>query len=565
MAGTYYATTTEQTKTTVFGVDVQNTDPLVNLTPKPDGKIIDVVNDFAWSASPKLQSSSKVPVMYLQEREQVQNSLLSSAIYYLNAAAQFDIGDRDGNTAVGFNTAVKSFLTKLDDIVSPRAGQSNTAVEFFKNFQAGVEEIVKQNLISDASLLQDRLRSYIGIYLTKPTGFNYAFPFYNQTPLGINSSWSSESQLLTNPIAGAINVAQGAMERTAYMLNITQPGTFIEKPKFFQYETAGDTVTVSFPLFNTIKKTDKIPYQQNYELLWILAFQNKPYRTSFSRISPPKLYTLTVPGQKYMPYCYISDMKIDFGGTRRNLPVSIPSPNSMFGDVGPSRSDFNTVEISVPDAYMVSITFTSLLADVANRMIDNGFTSKKISVGTVPNTAPPTPAPSPTAPTSPALAPVTAPGAVPTVTGPPPTPSQANNPGIPPIDRFATIRSVSNKSIVKDYKDMVNDVLGSDAVANASGPRSELNLALTSTDRLPTIPANIRPTSPAVNNLGFLRQLEPAPRVTEPGPNFGERAANNLTSTLQRQRQSDLETFGPAATTDLNDLVSKIRPNPNRD
>jgi hypothetical protein len=484
MAGTYYATTTQETQTTVFNFTVQNTDPLVSLAAKSEGKIIDVVNDFSWTASPKLQSSTKVPVMYLQEREQIQNSLLSSAIYYLNAAAEFDIGNKDGNTAKGFNDNVKAFLTSLDDIVKDGLGTSLGVTDFLFR-RAGVEEITKQNLASDTSLLQDRLKSYIGIYLTKPTGFNYVFPFYNQTPLGINSNWSSESQLLTNPVAGAVNAAQGAMERTAYMLNITQPGTFIEKPKFFQYDTAGDTVTVSFPLFNTIKRTDKIPYQQNYELLWILAFQNKPYRTSFSRISPPKLYTLTVPGQKYMPYCYISDMKIDFGGTRRNLPVSIPAPGT--------DANFNTVQISIPDVYMVSITFTSLLADVANRMVDSGFTSKKISVGTVSRLSPA--APIPAAPAIDRFA----------------------------IDRFATVQSVSNKSIVKNYNEMVNDVLGNDAAAKASSPRSELNLALTRTDRLQPIPANTQ-------------SVAPTPKLPPPPT--------------------------PSQSVDLNDLFSRVRPNP---
>jgi hypothetical protein len=395
MAGTYYATTAEEKETTVLNFTVQNTDPHVKLAPKSEGKIIDVINDFSWTASPKLQSSTKVPVMYLQEREQVQNSLVSSAIYYLNAASQFDIGTKDGDTAAGLNEKIVSLLTKADELIGIGIDGYRQA-NFASNFIAKTRDyIATLNLGNDTALLQDRLKSYIGIYLTKPTGFNYVFPFYNQTPLGINSSWSSESQLLTNPIGGAVNAAQGAMERTAYMLNIMQPGTFIEKPKFYQYETTGDTVTVSFPLFNTIKRSDKIPYQQNYELLWILAFQNKPYRTSFSRISPPKLYTLTVPGQKYMPYCYISDMKIDFGGTRRNLPVSIPAPGTS--------SNFNTVQMSIPDVYMVSITFTSLLADVANRMVDSGFSSKKISVGTVAPTRAATAAPV-VAPAAPAVA-----------------------------------------------------------------------------------------------------------------------------------------------------------------
>lgn len=533
MAGTYYATTTEQSDTKVLGVTFQNTDPLVNLVPKSEGKIIDVVNDFAWTASPRVQESfRKVPVMYLQEREQEQNSLLSSALYYLNAINTVDLGEPD---------AGETLLTKLDKLSQEALGNFSP-----KNFIAGLKEILNKTISDDASLLQERLRSYIGIYLTKPTGFNYVLPFFNETPLGIISNWSGESKLLGNPLADTIDIAQSALERTAYMLNIGQPGTFIEKPKYFQYSTGGEKVTVSFPLFNTIKRSDKIPYQQNYELLWILAFQNKPYRTSFSRISPPKLYTLTIPGQKFMPYCYISNMDIKFSGTRRNLPVSIPAPNSLFGDVGPSRADFNTVNIAIPDVYIVSITFESLLADVANTMVDSGFTSKKISVGTVsrPQAAqtlptPPTPAPPPLAETT----------------------------QLPFDDRNATVKSVSNKSVVKDYKEMVNDVLGSDAVAKASGPRSELNLALTSTDRAPAVPVDIRsltnrPTLPAGNDLGFIRPLVPVPAVTEPGPNFEERAATNLTSVLQRQRQSDLETFGPPATTDLNDLVSKIRPNP---
>jgi len=484
MAGTYYATTAEEKETTVLNFTVQNTDPHVKLAPKSEGKIIDVINDFSWTASPKLQSSTKVPVMYLQEREQVQNSLVSSAIYYLNAASQFDIGVKDGDTAAGLNEKVVSLLTKADELIGIGINSDRQA-NFASNFIAKTRDyIATLNLGNDTALLQDRLKSYIGIYLTKPTGFNYVFPFYNQTPLGINSSWSSESQLLTNPIGGAVNAAQGAMERTAYMLNIMQPGTFIEKPKFYQYETTGDTVTVSFPLFNTIKRSDKIPYQQNYELLWILAFQNKPYRTSFSRISPPKLYTLTVPGQKYMPYCYISDMKIDFGGTRRNLPVSIPAPDT--------DANFNTVQISIPDVYMVSITFTSLLADVANRMVDSGFTSNKISVGTVSR-------PSPAVPTIPAA------------------------PAAPVIDRFATVQSVSNKSIVKDYNEMVNNVLGNDAVAKASSPRSELNLALTRTDRLQPIPANTQ-------------SVAPTPKLPPPPT--------------------------PSQSVDLNDLFSRVRPNP---
>ena len=370
MAGTYYSTITEEKNTTFLKIPVQNTDPLVKLVPKSEGKIIDVVNDFAWSASPRLQESfKKVPVMYLQEREQVVNSLLSSALYYIAAAVLAGPGDAA--------SGLRELQTRLDQLAAEGIG-GNLSTDAINDLR----KIVQNDKSSDPILLSDKLRSYIGIYLTESTGFNYVLPFFNDTPLQVTNQWSTESNLLNNPLSNRIEQAQGVMERTAYMLNITQPGTFIEKPKYFQYNTGGESVSVSFPLYNTIKRSNKLSYQQNYELLWILAFQNKPYRTSFSRISPPKLYTLTIPGQKFMPYCYISDMNIKFGGTRRNLPVSIPLANSLIEVDRYTNLDYNTVEVSVPDVYMVEITFDSLLADVANTMVDSGFTSRKISVGT---------------------------------------------------------------------------------------------------------------------------------------------------------------------------------------
>ena len=153
------------------------------------------------------------------------------------------------------------------------------------------------------------------------------------------------------------------VDKAAATLNIMQPGTYIEKPRYFHYPTEGESISFSLPLINTIQKGSKLPYQQNYELLWILAYQNKPYRTSFSRILPPKLYTVAIPGMKYFPYAYISNMTVDFLGTRRQLEVNTP--------VG-------AVTTSIPDAYMLNITFTSLLADTGNLMISDGFRSKVI-------------------------------------------------------------------------------------------------------------------------------------------------------------------------------------------
>jgi hypothetical protein len=55
-------------------------------------------------------------------------------------------------------------------------------------------------------------------------------------------------------------------------------------------------------------------------------------------------------------------MSVDFMGTRRLLDVRTPMGQ--------------TVNTSIPEAYMVNISFTSLLADTGNLMAAPGFNTK---------------------------------------------------------------------------------------------------------------------------------------------------------------------------------------------
>ena len=59
-------------------------------------------------------------------------------------------------------------------------------------------------------------------------------------------------------------------------------------------------------------------------------------------------------------------MVIDFNGTVRNKEVSLPKLGH--GSISQQR-----VNVPIPDAYTVSITFQSLLADYANIMMSDNF------------------------------------------------------------------------------------------------------------------------------------------------------------------------------------------------
>jgi hypothetical protein len=341
--GPYYAKT--ETNTTERGVTM----PEVELKPTENSGVIDVINEFMWTASPQIDKFSKVPVLYLTERKQTLNSLLASAIYYINAAGQ----------------GTANVLTKLTSFLPDAAENFLTGLGTWRTF---ADKFTGSG--SDQELLKG-LPAYLGIYQTELTGFNYALPYFNDdSGLNINNTWSDTAQtgvpIITDRIEGVGELA----DNVSSTLNIFQPGTFIEKPKYFQYDTSGRTITVTFPLFNTVSRgrgvssTDKLPYQQNYEFLWILAYQNRPLRKSFSAVAPGKLYTLTIPGMEFFPYCFIESLKIDFKGTRRILPVILPDGNEVF--------------TSIPEAYSVQIQIRSLLANVSNMMLQEQ--SNKITV-----------------------------------------------------------------------------------------------------------------------------------------------------------------------------------------
>ena len=344
---------------------LENDDPLQ--VPIPSTPVIDVLQ-MPWYAGNTASKSrlDKIPRGYIVERSQKLNSLLSGAMYYLGTVlrdlkqtgrkAKTAVGDAiPTGVALGAGAAVnnftpnviKSLLGKITDKIP-----SNVLGGKLDSAQASLAEALK----SDKSLLErNNLNSLLGIYLTEETGFKYTLPYLNG-PIQYDSSWQDEGQ---GAMSGLVNKGMGIIDEVYNVINITQPGVYIQKPKYFNFEQGGKSVSFNFPLLNTVTNDKAFDYKSNYELLWLLTYQNKPYKTTFARTTPGKIYTVEIPGVVSMPYAYISEMSIDFRGTIRQLPVDTPT----------------TYDAPIPEAYVVNITFTSLLNDFANTMVGSGFTS----------------------------------------------------------------------------------------------------------------------------------------------------------------------------------------------
>mgnify|MGYP000330064829 CR=1 FL=1 len=123
----------------------------------------------------------------------------------------------------------------------------------------------------------------------------------------------------------------------------------------FNFASGGDSVTFSFPLINTGWSTFE-DVQKNWQLIYLLTYQNRPNRRTRDLIDPPCLYEVMLPGVKYMPYAFISRMSVNFLGSRRSYYIKIPS-------VGGGTSRIQTI---IPEAYDRSITFTRLIAESQN-------------------------------------------------------------------------------------------------------------------------------------------------------------------------------------------------------
>lgn len=342
---------------------LDNTD--VYKKPHPVGGTIDVVERFCWFSSSMSNTTAaaiaKIPKLMLTEKEQVLNSQLSQALYYINSVAK-----------AGTDVANSTVVSKFAEFIGVNDAAQSKALNKLNSIKASL-----QGKTADGGTVKrlesNFLRSLIGLYLTEDTGFTYCLPYFERPP-SINNSWGASNN--ESVASGLINTGMDIVEEISSFVNLAQPGVYIQKAKHFSFAEEGPTLTVKFPLFNTVTRNQgDISYQLNYEFLWLLTYQNKPYKTSFARTLPPKIYDATIQGMVNMPYAYISSLEVDFVGTVRNKEVEI--------------ADIGRFSAPIPDAYEVTIQFTSLLSDYANLMVGSGFHGNTVgNTVTIGKTAP---------------------------------------------------------------------------------------------------------------------------------------------------------------------------------
>ena len=317
---------------------------------------INVVNDFPWTNSPK-SSRDDVPKLQMIEQRIVLNSTVTNMVY--SALASVDNISSLGNTAQGLTDRFFAKEDPEDATASAKAAdEATTTAEEQANkskLREAFEAVMQGGYFKTFD--SEVLRPYEGLYATEYTGFNYYFPYLEDSYRDITNQFGEGEGNILTPIA---NLASDAASMTN-ILNVVKPGTYIEKSKQFTMGDTGRQLSFTIPLLNTGSFED---VRRNWQLIFGLVYQNRPGRVSKSIIDQPVIYEIHLPGVAYMPYAYISNLSVKFLGNRREMEFDVPIMNE--GVSGGTSSNIGNIKTVIPDAYEISITVTGLNEETRN-------------------------------------------------------------------------------------------------------------------------------------------------------------------------------------------------------
>lgn len=350
-------------------------------TATPLGGVVNVVRDFYWTSSKLLAARREVPRIILSEKRLKANALVSQLKYSFGVATA-NAGAFVNALPDNLKNPLKAFSSKVASYV----GESEYG-------QAASDFIASQDyLVDNNNVFKENpyLSPYKNLYITEPTGWEFILPYfdnYNNSAANAFTSDVPSGSTALSFLKGAVDIATDIAEITSTLRAPTQV-TFVEKAKFYNYPTEGEDFSFSFPLINTGSATFN-DVVKNWELLFLLLYNNKPSRKNVSVVDPPVIYQVEIPGVKFLPFCYISSIGVEFAGSRREIDFNLSITDNLNVDssspaAGPTRPGeqlpdnvvrfFNnqvtnrSISTIVPDAYNVRITVKSLLPETKNFM-----------------------------------------------------------------------------------------------------------------------------------------------------------------------------------------------------
>jgi len=361
------------------GAPILNADSQGN----PDQPVAFNVHDtYAWALNGSAALKSYVPKIELTEFKLTSSSVaqalqLSIAQNTTNPVARAAFGANAGQAIGAIGGAAAGLVTggPLGAVAGATAGAAGGGI-----LGAGLATATDFTSLFGFSANNP----YKGLYVGNPTKFTYTLPYLSPDNMVATSigTWSAVEEgkgaaLITNAAKAAGHAAfgklgsalagkvaggleEGLKDATAIndaILMLSEPGVSKEKIKIFTPSEQGDSVTTTFYLFNTESVQDIV---NNWYFLFTLTYQNLPNRRSINLMDPPCMYTVTVPGYKYLPVAYIDSMKVQNIGTTRLVDITTGNVSTV------SDAAVNSNVKIIPEAYKVTIKLQSVFMNSQN-------------------------------------------------------------------------------------------------------------------------------------------------------------------------------------------------------
>lgn len=321
------------------------------------GSILNILTKYDWSLNYQ-GTEAKIPFVSVNEYRQNLSTFAASLSWFMEGVL----------SAVGLGTGkneelIKQSNTAFFDSIDKTVNSTDKSEKTYSDFLANYQKVKNNSFESNLKQFNGLLSPYSFMYsLTDENCLKYIFPYFETDFLSLRNSFGDVSQ--TGSIGektfndqveafGGLTSLMGNARSIGSLLSNdigwNDQGIYIEKPKYFQFETSGDNIILKFSLYNTLHHPGQSedPWKKNYRFIKNFAFKNLPFKISMFRYKTPALYEVSIPGSKYFPISYVSNFQVASRGTRRYLT-------------------YKSSEVLVPDAWDISITFQSLLCKSAN-------------------------------------------------------------------------------------------------------------------------------------------------------------------------------------------------------
>ncbi len=280
--------------------------------------LYNVIKEYDWtSISRGVGLRDKAPTVWLTSYKLESNSLLERAKSYMQLLAISNpdtfYEDLYGKAASQedifvlpyFNDNVRSFSNTFGDTFQSGFGGSGGMVSDAVN----IAEDTFKRLGADAAIVSNMI--------------------------GVDNVKNAVSQMAGGNFAEAGKTLVNGFKKGG------DPGSYVEAPKYYQYEPNDGPLDVTFVLINTLNDD----YMKNHELIKKLTKINRPTRKNSIAMEPPRIYKVKVPGQRFIRWASCSNFSINLLGTKRMINNAI-----------------------IPEAYQINMSFQSLTVETSNFM-----------------------------------------------------------------------------------------------------------------------------------------------------------------------------------------------------